>query len=181
MAELAHDASIHDASSCLVCRAKVAAPRRITQGLALFAAGLCITSGILELKPQPAKHHPVAVAAAKPAPVVVAPKPKPVHRAAAVDTAARDAAAATLAHNASIALGRSLFTNGSVFASADRVARWHPLIARAARSAGIEPSLLEAVVYVESSGRADVSNGAAVGLTQLGPSVARHFGLHVET
>jgi len=176
MAELAHDAS-----SCLVCRAKIAAPRRLAQGMALFAAGLCVTSGILELKPQPAKH---VAAAAKPAPVVVAhtpaPAPKPVRHVAAVDTAAR-AAAATLAHDASISLGRSLFTNGSVFATADRVARWHPLIARAARSEGIDPALLEAIVYVESSGRADVSNGAAVGLTQLGPSVARHFGLHVDT
>jgi hypothetical protein len=175
MAELAHDAS-----NCLVCRAKVAAPRRIAQGMALFAAGLCITSGVLELKPAPARHRPAAVVAAKP---VVTPKPvpapKPV-RHVAVDSAARTAAASALARNAAIGVGRPFFTSSSVFATADRVARWRPLVTRAARSAGIAPALLEAVVYVESSGRADSTNGSAVGLTQLRPAIARRLGLHVD-
>jgi hypothetical protein len=171
MAEVAHDVS-----SCLVCRARVAAPRRIAQALALFAAGLCITTGVLELKPQavaaPKVAAPAVAATAAPAPV------RPVARSS---TASRDAAAATLAHDASIALGRSLFTNGSVFATADRVARWRPLVARAARGAGVDAAELEALVYVESSGRADVTNGSAVGLTQLHPAVARRLGLHVDT
>jgi hypothetical protein len=174
MAELAHDAS-----SCLVCRAKVAAPRRIAQGLALFAAGLCITSGVLELKPA-ATHHREAAAAATPAPVAAAPKPAPV-RHVAVGTAVRAAAASKLSRNAAIGLGRPFFASGSVFATADRVARWRPLVARAARGAGIAPALLEAVVYVESSGRADVTNGSAAGLTQLHAPLARRLGLHVDT
>jgi hypothetical protein len=174
MAELAHDAS-----SCLVCRAKVAAPRRIAQGMALFAAGLCITSGVLELKPAPARHRTVAVVAAKPAPVA-APKPVPAPKQVRHD-AARTAAASALAHNAASGVGRPFFTSSSVFATADRVARWRPLVARAARGAGIAPALLEAVVYVESSGRADITNGSAVGLTQLHPASARQLGLHVDT
>ena len=180
MAELAHDAS-----SCLVCRARIAAPRRLAQGMALFAAGLCITSGVLELKPKPvSRHTAVPAAAPKPAPRPVAakpaPKPAPV-RHVAVSSAARDAAAAALARDAAVGLSRSFFTNGSVFATADRVARWRPLVARAARSEHVAPALLEAVVYIESAGRADVTNGSAVGLTQLHPAVARRLGLHVDT
>ena len=174
MAELAHDAS-----SCLVCRARVEAPRRLIQAAAIFAAGLCVTTGILNLRPQQARHAsvPVAKPAAAPAPRLHVPEPV---RHVAVDSAARDGAAATLERGAAISFGRGFFTSGSVFDTAARVGQWRPLIRRAARTAGISPAQLEAVVFVESSGRADVSSGSAVGLTQLHPAVARRFGLHVD-
>jgi soluble lytic murein transglycosylase-like protein len=179
MAELAHDA--HDASNCIVCRARAEAPARFLQVLALFAAGLLVTTGILDLRPK-AAHR--AAANAVPAPVVQVSKPAttadvPRH-VAAVSTEARDAAATTLERGAAISFGRGFFTNGSVFATAAQVAQWRPLVVRAARAEGVDPNLLEAVVFVESSGRADVSAGSAVGLTQLHPAVARRFGLHVD-
>ena len=173
MAELAHDAS-----SCLVCRARIEAPRRLLQVAALFAAGLCVTTGILELRPQPARHAAVPAVRPLPAP----PKlrvPEPARR-VAVSTKARDAAAASLTRAAAISFGRPFFTGDSVFTTAARVAQWRPLVRRAAHTAGISPALLEAVVFVESSGRADVSGGTAVGLTQLHPAAARKLGLHVD-
>jgi len=168
---------------CLICRAKAEAPHRLLQAAALFAAGLAITSGVLNLRP-PAHHRVAAKAAAAP---VAAPAPVPVRRGAIAQLnfaqakasqAARDSAAAALERDAAIGVGRPFF-DGAVFTTAARVAQWRPLVGRAARAAGVDPNLLEAIVFVESSGRADVTNGAAAGLTQLKPAVARHFGLHV--
>jgi hypothetical protein len=170
MAELVHELQEHD---CIVCRAKAAAPRRLAQALALFAAGLCLTTGVLNLRSRTAPHHRAAVRAV-PAPAA---KPTPPHAAREPD--ARSTAAAALERNAAIGLGRPFF-DGGVFTTAARVAQWHPLVVRSARAAGVAPSLLEGVVYVESSGRADVTNGTAVGLTQLRRSVARRLGLHVD-
>jgi soluble lytic murein transglycosylase-like protein len=180
MAELAHDAT-----TCLVCRAKAEAPRRLVQALALFAAGLCITSGILDLRP--ATHtHRSTVARAHP---VRAPEaPRETRRAgharlrfvhAKSSAAARDTAATALERDAAVGVSRSFF-DGGVFTTAARVAQWRPQVVRAAQAAGVDPNLLEAIVWVESSGRADVTNGTAVGLTQLRPWVARSFGLHVD-
>ena len=174
MAELAHDVS-----SCLVCRARSGAPRRLLQVAALFLAGLCITSGILDLRPARTHHRTTAVtrvepqATGKPAPV------KPAH-VTPVGSDPREAAAAALERGAAISFGRSFFTNGSVVTTAARVAQWRRLVGRASRSAGVDPNLLEAIVLVESSGRAGVSAGSAAGLTQLHPSVARRLGLHVD-
>jgi soluble lytic murein transglycosylase-like protein/uncharacterized protein YcbK (DUF882 family) len=179
MAELVHDLG-HD---CLVCRAKREAPHRLLQAAALFGAGLAITSGVLNLRP--AQHHtaPAARAVAR----VAAPAAPETRRGASAhlsfakaraSQAARDTASGALERDAAIGMGRQFF-DGAVFTTAARVAQWRPLVARAARAARIDPKLLEAIVYVESSGRADVTNGAGVGLTQLRPSVARHFGLHV--
>ncbi|MES1247149.1 MAG: DUF5715 family protein [Actinomycetota bacterium] len=172
MAELSHDAS-----SCLVCRAKAEAPRRLGQGAALFAAGLCITSGALGLEPAVQAARPI-VEIARPVITHLAP---PVRHTAAVSAAQKDAAAATLEHGAAISFGRAFFTSGDVFDTATRVAQWHPQIVRAARAAHVDASTLEAIVFVESSGRPAVTNGAAVGLTQLKPSIARRYGLHVDT
>lgn len=178
MAELVHEVG-HD---CLICRAKAEAPHRLLQAAALFGAGLAITSGALNLRP--AQHH---IAAAKAVAPVAAPAAPEARRGASAhlaftkaqaSQAARAAASTALERDAAIGMGRPLF-DGAVFTTAARVAQWRPLVARAARAAHIEPNLLEAVVYVESSGRADVTNGAAAGLTQLKPAVARHFGLHV--
>jgi len=188
MAELAHDQpSYHDHADCLVCRAKEQAPRRLLQGLALFAAGLCITTGVLDLRPAtharahrvaavPAQAAASAKATAKPAPPVVVRKP------AAVSTAVLDSASATLTKSAAAGVDRGFFLSspGGIFATAARVAQWRPLVVAAAKHAGVRPNLLEALVFVESSGRADVSSGSAVGLAQLGPSAARRFGLHVD-
>ena len=175
MAELAHDAS-----ACLVCRAKEAAPRRVPQGLALFAAGLCITSGVLGLRPA-AKAVAQGFEIAKPVLTYLAAPPRPVRRPAAVTATEKESAAATLEQGAGISQGRSFFTGGDVFDTAARVVQWHPQIVRAARVAGVDPNVLEAIVFVESSGRPSVTDGAAVGLTQLKPAIARRYGLHVDT
>jgi soluble lytic murein transglycosylase-like protein/uncharacterized protein YcbK (DUF882 family) len=177
MAELVHELG-HD---CLICRAKAEAPHRLLQAAALFGAGLAITSGVLNLRPAH-RHHSVPVAkTAAPAVVREARRGAAAHlsfaKARATQTA-RDNASAALERDAAIGMGRSFF-DGAVFTTAARVGQWRPLVVRAARAARIEPNLLEAIVYVESSGRADVTSGAAAGLTQLKPAAARHFGLHV--
>jgi hypothetical protein len=178
MAELVHELG-HD---CLICRAKAEAPHRLLQAAALFGAGLAITSGVLNLRP--AHHHAAAAKAVAP---VAATAPAEVRRGAAAhlrfakaqaSQAKRNNASGALERDAAIGMGRPFF-DGAVFTTAARVAQWRPLVRRAARAARIAPNLLEAIVYVESSGRADITNGAAAGLTQLKPAVARHFGLHV--
>lgn len=179
MNELVHD------PNCIVCRARAGAPRRLLQGLALFAAGLCVTTGILDLRPGThARPAPAVRTPAAPAAPVLPRLPVAHVGAAGAGAAARarDVAAAELGRDAAVGDDRSLVLDspGGVFAAAARVARWQPLVARATRGSGISPHLVEAVVLVESSGRADVSDGAAVGLTQLAPSTARRFGLHVD-
>ena len=60
---------------------------------------------------------------------------------------------------------------GGALATAARVAAFRPLIDRAAAGTGIDPSLVEALVFVESAGRPDVIAGGdpinASGLTQI--------------
>ncbi len=60
---------------------------------------------------------------------------------------------------------------GGVVASATRTARWRPLIDRVARRHGMSPDTLEAIVFLESAGRADARASddlrSAVGLTQI--------------
>jgi soluble lytic murein transglycosylase-like protein len=183
VAELAHD---YD--GCIVCRAKAQAPRRLLQAAALFAAGLCITYGVLELRPAAthSKSHAVA-AAPSPAPAHVAKKlhlkrPVVVRKPAAVSAAVLDAASASLTKSAAAGVDRGYFLSspGGIFATAARVAHWRPLVVRAAKRAHVRPNLLEAIVFTESSGRPAVAYGTAVGLTQLHPSAARRFGLHVD-
>jgi hypothetical protein len=66
-----------------------------------------------------------------------------------------------------------LFTQspGGVLATAQRVATYRPLINRVTAGTGIDPNLLEALVFVESAGRPEVIAGsdpaAAAGLTQI--------------
>lgn len=76
-------------------------------------------------------------------------------------------------------------TPGGVVATAKRTARWRPLIERAARANGVDPDLLEAIVFLESAGRPDAVAGGSVngaaGLTQILPSTATALlGLHVD-
>jgi soluble lytic murein transglycosylase-like protein len=178
MAELAHDTT-----SCLVCRAKAEAPRRLGQALALFAAGLCVTTGILHLRPT---THARAHRAVAPQTRSAAPEARRGAQArltfarAQASEAARNAASAELEHDAAVGMSRRFF-NGGVFTTAAHVAQWRRQVVRAARAAGVDPNVLEAIVWVESSGRPDVTNGNAVGLTQLDPWVARSMGLHVDT
>ncbi|MBA3749098.1 MAG: hypothetical protein H0W96_16635, partial [Solirubrobacterales bacterium] len=60
---------------------------------------------------------------------------------------------------------------GGARASAERTARFRPLIEAAAKTAGIEPGTLEGMVLLESAGRpdavADPQLEGAVGLTQI--------------
>jgi hypothetical protein len=60
---------------------------------------------------------------------------------------------------------------GGAVASAERTARWRPLVERAADVAGVDPDTLEGLVFLESAGRpeARAPGGleSAVGLTQI--------------
>jgi hypothetical protein len=59
---------------------------------------------------------------------------------------------------------------GGAAATAERVARWRPQVDAAARAAGVQPELLEGLVFLESAGREDAMAGGiegAVGLTQI--------------
>ncbi|HEX6116313.1 MAG TPA: transglycosylase SLT domain-containing protein [Solirubrobacterales bacterium] len=78
-----------------------------------------------------------------------------------------------LERRAAAGLAHVLYANspGGVLASAKRTARWRDEIEAAAKGAGIDPDLLEAMVFLESAGRPDVIAGsdveAASGLTQI--------------
>ena len=60
---------------------------------------------------------------------------------------------------------------GGVVASAERTARWRPLVERAADQAEVDPDTLEGLVLLESAGRADARAPgdleSAAGLTQI--------------
>jgi len=65
---------------------------------------------------------------------------------------------------------------GGVNATARRVARFRPEIDRAARSAGVDPDLVEAMIFLESAGRPEVAASrdleGAVGISQIIASTA---------
>jgi hypothetical protein len=60
---------------------------------------------------------------------------------------------------------------GGVVASARRTAHWRPVIDRVARAHRLDPAMIEAIVFLESAGRADARAStdlrSAVGLTQI--------------
>src|SRR2546423_15715142 len=60
---------------------------------------------------------------------------------------------------------------GGAMATAARVARFRPLVQAAARRYGVDPDMLEAIVFLESAGRPEARAGndlnGAVGLTQI--------------
>ncbi len=60
---------------------------------------------------------------------------------------------------------------GGAVATAQRVAAWRPLVEEAALAGDVDPDTLEALVFLESAGRADAQAGddleGAVGLTQI--------------
>jgi soluble lytic murein transglycosylase-like protein len=74
---------------------------------------------------------------------------------------------------------------GGVVASARRTARYRSLVEQAVAGTGIDPDLLEAIVFLESAGRPDVIAGSdpasAAGLTQILAETAKDFlGMHVD-
>lgn len=83
--------------------------------------------------------------------------------------------------------GHVLFTKspGGAIATAARVARFRGLIGRATAGTGIDPNLVEGLVFVESAGRPDVIAGtdpaAASGLTQILAATGQSLlGMHVD-
>ena len=59
---------------------------------------------------------------------------------------------------------------GGAAATAARVARWRPQVEAAAKTAGVDPDVLEGLVFLESAGREDAMAGdieGAAGLTQI--------------
>ena len=81
--------------------------------------------------------------------------------------------AGQLAARATAGSAHVLFTRspGGAPATAARVAAWRPLIDRVTRGTGVDPNLLEGIVFVESAGRPDAmaasDPSAAAGLTQI--------------
>jgi hypothetical protein len=74
---------------------------------------------------------------------------------------------------------------GGVLASAERTARFRALVERAVAGSGLDPDLLEAIVFLESAGRPNVIAGSdpasAAGLTQILAETARDFlAMHVD-
>ena len=73
---------------------------------------------------------------------------------------------------------------GGAIATAARVARWRPQVEAAARSADLDPDLLESLVFLESAGREDAMAGTtegAVGLTQILAETAQNLlGMQVD-
>ncbi|HEY1595946.1 MAG TPA: transglycosylase SLT domain-containing protein [Thermoleophilaceae bacterium] len=73
---------------------------------------------------------------------------------------------------------------GGVIATAKRVARYRPLVNRLAQRAGIDPSALEGMIFLESAGRPDVIAGNdpadASGLAQILAETGHNLlGMHV--
>jgi soluble lytic murein transglycosylase-like protein len=85
----------------------------------------------------------------------------------------RDDRRAAFERRAAAGLAHVLYAKspGGAVASARRTARWRPSIERAARTGGVDPDLLEAIVLLESAGRPEVIAGGdpegAAGLTQI--------------
>ena len=75
--------------------------------------------------------------------------------------------------DAAAGLSRVLFAKspGGIVASARRTAHWRPIVDRVARRHGLDANMLEAIVMLESAGRADARASddlnSAVGLTQI--------------
>jgi hypothetical protein len=157
---------------------------RALQALVLGVGLALLTAGIVALRP-----HAAAPAGAH---AHVAGDVGLKRGAAAHEAFARAAAVRTAVLRVSGALGedaaqgdaRGLFVASpdGILATAARVAQWHPLVVRAARGSGFSASLLEALVFVESSGRADAIAGADVsspaGLTQIAAATGKHV-LHL--
>jgi uncharacterized protein YcbK (DUF882 family) len=160
--------------------ARLPRPRGTSLRLLLLALGVVLVlAGALALRPHAAPARALAPhrVAAKPAPVRT---PAAVRRTVPLSPLVSDRLAAAAAHG----LDRGLFTSspGGVVATAARVAQWRPLIVRATHRSHFGPNIVEALVFVESSGRPDVVAGSdvssAAGLTQIVASTGKRF-LHM--
>jgi hypothetical protein len=148
--------------------------RRRRGALAVGALGLIAVALVLgALRRQAPLRAPAASAMAPP------PAGDPFAYRAGVDQA--------LVARATAGEGQVLFTAspGGAVATAARVARLRPLVNAATAGTGVDPNLLEALVYVESAGRPQVVAGgdpaSAAGLTQILPDTASTMlGLHVD-
>jgi hypothetical protein len=74
---------------------------------------------------------------------------------------------------------------GGAIATAARVAAWRGLIDRATAGTGIDPNMLEAIVFLESAGRPDAIAGTdpanAAGLTQIVAETGQALlGMHID-
>jgi soluble lytic murein transglycosylase-like protein len=73
---------------------------------------------------------------------------------------------------------------GGATATVQRVARWRPQVEAAAKQAGVEPDMLEGLVFLESAGREDAMAGdteSAVGLTQILAETGQNLlGMHID-
>jgi hypothetical protein len=94
---------------------------------------------------------------------------------------------AAFERGAALGLSHVLYAKspGGVVASARRTAHWRPLLDRVARRHGFDASMLEAIVMLESAGRADARASddlrSAVGLTQILAETGQHLlGLHID-
>jgi Transglycosylase SLT domain len=97
------------------------------------------------------------------------------------------ARASAFAARALVGESQVLFTMspGGALATARRVARFRPLIDAAVRGTGIDPALLEGIVFVESAGRPQVIAGSdpagASGLTQILAQTGQSLlGMHID-
>jgi hypothetical protein len=93
-----------------------------------------------------------------------------------------DFVARATAGNAHVLFAKS---PGGVLATAQRVARFRPLVDDAAHGTDIDPNLLEAIVFLESAGRPQAIAGAdpaaAAGLTQILAQTGQSLlGMHID-
>ena len=108
---------------------------------------------------------------------------KPLKDPFAYDPARRaDFEARAAAGSAHVLYARS---PGGATATAARVAAWRPQIVAAAKRAGVDPDMLEALVFLESAGRDDAvapqGTAGAAGLTQIVAETATSLlGMHVD-
>ena len=116
------------------------------------------------------------------------PRPRPAAGAGRGDLFAYDPARASdyvaraTAGNAHVLFAKS---PGGAMATAARVAAYRPLIDRATAGTGIDPNLLEGLVFVESAGRPQVIAGSdvadAAGLTQILAATGQDLlGMHID-
>ena len=89
--------------------------------------------------------------------------------------------------DAALGLSHVLFAKspGGVVASARRTAQWRPIVDRVARAHGLDADMLEAIVMLESAGRADARASddlrSAAGLTQILAETGQSLlGLHID-
>jgi hypothetical protein len=139
----------------------------------LVIAALAVTAAILALRREASTQPPPLALPAEivgPDPLVFDPR----------RTSAYERAAA-------FGLSHALFAKspGGALATARRTARFRPLVDHAVSGSGIDPDLVEAIIFLESAGRPDVIAGSdpvnAAGLTQILAGTASDFlGMHVD-